>query len=203
MDIIREIGLQTISILTLVFGIMGITFSLVTLFSPRLIQQISNILNRSVNIERKLSYLDKEIQIDAFFYSHHLLFGACLVAGSLFSLVFFFFQLDVANFPRIFGSSGGSFLTNEILCGSIALFGKVACVLGLLAGLIILFAPGKMKKIEHKLNSWFETKPMVDKLDASSRNVDMFFFRHPVLFGLAGALISFVLIILSIINLLK
>ena len=53
MDIIREIGLQVISILTLVFGIMGITFSLMTLFSPKMIQQVSNVLNRSVNIEKK------------------------------------------------------------------------------------------------------------------------------------------------------
>jgi hypothetical protein len=182
---------------------MGITFSLMTLFSPNLVQQISSVLNRSVNIDSKLSYMDKEIQIDAFFYSHHLLFGICLVGGSLFSLIFFFFQLDVANLTRIFGSSSGAFPAHDILFRFVALFGKIVCLLGLIAGFIILFAPGKMKKIEHKLNSWFETKSVLDKLDSSSRDVDMFFFRHPVFFGLVGAVISFVIIILSIVSLLK
>jgi len=203
MDIIREIGLQVVSILTLVFGILGITFSLMTLLSPNLVQQISHILNRSVNIDSKLKYLDKEIQIDAFFYSHHFLFGACLVAGSLFSLFFFFFQLDAAHLARIFGGNGGGLLTNDIFFNLIAWIGKIVCLLGLLSGLTILLAPSKMKKFEHKLNSWFETKPVFDKLDVSSRNVDIFFFRHPLLFGSVGAVISFVIIILSMINLLK
>ena len=203
MDILREIGLQVISILTLVFGIMGIAFSLMMLFSPRLVQQISSILNRSINIEKKINYLDKEIQIDAFFYSHHILIGVCLVAGSLFSLIFFYFQLDVASLARIFGNRNGAFLSNQIFFSFIAVIGKIVCLLGLAAGLILLLAPGKMKKMEHKLNSWFETGQVVEKLDASSHNVDIFFFRHPVFFGLAGSLISLVLIILSIINLLE
>jgi hypothetical protein len=43
---------------------------------------------------------------------------------------------------------------------------------------------------------------MFEKLEQSSDNVDSFFFRHPVPVGLTGAVISFFIISLSIVNLL-
>ena len=95
MEIFWEIGLQTIEILTLIFGVLGMTLSLMLLFSPRLAQSLSNILNRSINVDKGIEYLDKEIEISEFFYNHHIAVGLALVAGSVFSLFFFFFSLDV------------------------------------------------------------------------------------------------------------
>ena len=81
--------------------------------------------------------------------------------------------------------------------------GKVGCLAGLAIGLLMVFKPDLMEGIESRLDSWFETKPMLDKLDKSSYDMDSFFFRHPVAVGLVGAVISFFLISLSIINLLR
>ena len=67
MEIFWEIGIQTIEILTLVFGIMGMTLSLMMVFSPRLTLNLSNILNRSIDVDKRLEYLDKDIQISDFF----------------------------------------------------------------------------------------------------------------------------------------
>ena len=44
---------------------------------------------------------------------------------------------------------------------------------------------------------------MIKKLDNSSHDLDSFFFRHAIAVGLIGAILSFLLISLSIINLLK
>jgi hypothetical protein len=46
-------------------------------------------------------------------------------------------------------------------------------------------------------------KPFFDKLDKSNHDMDTFFFSHPVAGGLTGAVMSFMLIVLSLINLLK
>ncbi|MEJ2286886.1 MAG: hypothetical protein P8X85_25230 [Desulfobacterales bacterium] len=83
-----------------------------------------------------------------------------------------------------------------------AYIGRIGCVAGLVSGLLMVFWPDKMKRIETKMNSWFETRSMFDKLDSSSHDMDSFFFRHPVAVGLTGAVMSFFLISLSIINLL-
>lgn len=203
MEILWEIGLQTIEILTLVFGILGMTLSLMVLFSPRLAKNISNILNRNVDVEKRIEYLDKNIEISSFFYKYNVMMGLVLIAGSVFSLSFFFFSLDIAKFAGIFFGSQKHAFTSEIILSSIVWIGKIGCLAGVLLGLILVFAPDRMKRIENKLNSWFETKPMIKKLDNSSHDLDSFFFRHAVAVGLTGAILSFFLISLSIINLLK
>jgi hypothetical protein len=203
MEIFWEIGIQTIEILTLIFGIMGMTLSLMLIFSPRLTQNLSNILNRSINVEKRLEYLDKDIQISDFFYTHHIAMGLILVAGSVFSLFFFFFSLDVSKFAGIFFGSQSNLFAAEIIVSSITWIGKVGCLAGLAIGLLLVIKPDLMKGIESRLNSWFETKPMIEKLDKTSHDMDSFFFRHPITVGLVGAVISFFLISLSIINLLR
>ena len=203
MEIFWEIGIQTIEILTLIFGIMGMTLSLMLMFSPRLTQNLSNILNRSINVDKQLEYLDKDIKISDFFYSHHITMGLMLVAGSAFSLFFFFISLDISKFVGIFFGSRANVFAAELVVSAITWIGKVGCLAGFAIGLLMVFKPDLIKGIESRLNSWFETKPMIEKLDKSSHDMDSFFFSHPIAVGLVGAVISFFLISLSIINLLR
>ncbi|UCD77606.1 MAG: hypothetical protein JSW26_19610 [Desulfobacterales bacterium] len=203
MQIIQEIGLQAIEILTLIFGVLGITFSVLLLFSPNLTKSLSNILNRRINFDEKIDFLDKDIEIAHFFYNHHILIGLVLVGGSAFSLFFFYFSLDVAKFTRVFLGSQNSTLFPVIIINSISWIGKIACLFGLFYGFLLVLAPGKMRQIESKLNSWFETKSIIEKLDKSGSDLDSFIFRHPIWVGLTGAVLSFFLLSLSIINLLE
>lgn len=202
MEIFWEIGLQTIEILTLIFGVMGMTLSLMLLISPRLTRNLSTILNRSISVDKPIQYLDKDIEISQFLYNHHIIIGLLLVAGSAFSLFFFFFSLDVSKFAGIFFGSQANVFTAELVVNTFTWTGRIGCLVGLIFGLLMVLMPDFMRRIETKLNSWFETKPMIDKLDKSSLDMDSFFFRHPIAVGLTGAVISFFLISLSIINLL-
>jgi hypothetical protein len=202
MEIIKEIGLQVIEILTLTFGILGMTFSAMLMFSPNMTQNLSNILNRKVNIDEKIAFLDKDIEITQYLYGHHVVVGLLLIIGSVIALSFFYFSLDVAKFIKVFFDSPQQVFFGEIILKSILWVGKITCLAGLFFGSLLMLAPAKMKQWEKKLNSWFETKAMFEKLEQSSDNVDSFFFRHPVPVGLTGAVISFFIISLSIVNLL-
>jgi len=202
MEIFIEMGLQVIEILTLIFGILGMTFSAMLMFSPNLTRNLSNILNRNINVDEKISFLDKDIEISAFIYSHHIVVGILLIAGSAFALFFFYYSLDLARFNEVFFGSETQVFFGEILIDSILWIGKITCLAGLIFGVLLMLAPGKMQQLDKKLNSWFETKLMIDKLERSSHDVDTFFFRHPLAVGLTGAGISFLIISLSIINLL-
>ena len=202
MDIIEQIALQTLEIITLVTGIMGITFSVMLLISPRLTKSLSKTLNRRINFEDKLDFLDKDIQIANHFYNHNVMFGLLLIGGAIFSLFFFFFSLDIAKFVSIFiGTQKDTFFV-EIIIDTIILIGKIACFAAVFYGLLLVFTPAKIRRLESNLNSWFETKSIIEKLDNSSHELDSIIFRHPVLFGLAGAALSFLLLSLSIVNLL-
>ena len=202
MEIIQEIGLQVIEILTLIFGILGMTFSAMLMFSPTLTKNLGNILNRSVNMDEKISFLDKDISISDFIYSRHVLVGLLLIAGSALALISFHFSLDVAKFTEVFLGSPKQVFFGEILINSIFWFGKITCLVGLIFGSFLMSAPEKMKRWEQKLNSWFEIRPIIEKLDQSTHQLDTFFFRHPLPVGMTGVIISFLILTLSIINLL-
>jgi hypothetical protein len=203
MEIFWEIALQTVEFLTLIFGIFGMTFSLMLLFSPHLARSLSNILNRQVKVDKHIDYLDKNIEITEFLYSYHVATGILIVAGSAFSLFFFFFSLDVTKFADIlFGFQANAF-PGELIIKFVTWIGKIGCLAGLVFGILLLFAPDFMKRVEDKLNFWFETKPIIEKLDKASHDLEPFFFRYPIVIGLTGAVVSFFLISLSIINLLK
>jgi hypothetical protein len=203
MEIIQEIGLQVIEILTLLIGMLGLTFSVMLMLSPKLTKNLSNFLNRSINVDEKISFLDKDITLDTFLYNHHIGLGLLLIFASAFTLFFLFFSLDIEKFIKVIIGSQKHAVIFEIIINAFILAGKLTCLIGLLCGLLLIFMPGKMKLWEDKLNSRFETKSMIEKLDKSSHNVDSFFFRHPIGVGLTGAVISFFILSLSIIKLLE
>ncbi len=203
MEIFWEIFIQSIEILTLIFGILGMTISLMLLLSPGLARSLSNILNRSINVDKGIEFLDKDIKISEFFYNHHMAMGLLIVAGAAFSLFFFFFSLDISKFAGIFLGSRANLFTAEIIVSTVTWIGKIGCLTGPVFGLMMAFKPDLIKRIDNKLNFLFETKSIFEKLDKSSHAMDTFFFRHTFAVGLTGAVISFFLISLSIINLLE
>jgi hypothetical protein len=203
MEIFWDIALHTVEILTLLFGVLGMAFSLLLLFSPRLTKSLGSFFNRSISVESKINLLDKDIPTEAFIYGHNVIFGLCLVAGSIFALIFFFFNIDISNFAKVFLGSRKYFMTLELIFIFFAWIARVGCIFGLICGFYLLFAPAKIQAIESKLNTWFETKAIFDKLDRSGPELDVLFFRHPFFFGMAGAVISFLIITLAIVNLLS
>jgi len=201
MDIFWEIGLHTVEILTLLFGVLGMAFSLLLLISPRLTKSAGNFFNRNINVEPKINILDKDIKTETLIYGHHVVFGLCMVAGSVFAFIFFFFDMNIANFANVFLVSGKYFVIFEIVFYAFAWIAKIACILGIVFGGFLLFAPDKMRKVDQKVNIWFETRGIFAKLDQTGPELDVFLFRHPFFFGLTGALVSFLIITLSIANL--
>ena len=203
METFWDIALRTVELLTLLFGVLGMAFSLLLLASPRLTKSLGNFFNRSVSVGPSSSILDKDLPTEAFIYSHHVIFGLCLIAGSVFALIFFFFDIDMSNFAKVFLGSQKYFKTLEIIFLFFAWTARIACICGLIIGIVLLVAPQKMQAVEKKLNTWFETRTFFEKLDQSGPELDVLFFRYPFFFGMAGALISFLIITLSVVNLLS
>jgi len=202
MDFFWEIALQTVGILALIFGILGIAFSLLLLISPNITKKISSVFNRYIDVDKKVSYLDKDIQTESLIYKHHVIAAVCLIVGSGFILIFLMFKLDVGNLVNILFGSQKFASINEILINSLAMVGKIVGVAGIIIGFILLFSPGKMKKIEKKVNTWFSTQHMISKLDETHHDIDTFIYQHAVLFGLTGLIASIFLTVLATVNIL-
>ena len=198
-----NIFLQAIEIVTLVIGVVGVLLSLLLLLLPQVLRKTATALNHTVDIDTKISrFIDRDIRTENLIYRHNITSGVCMIVTSAFILVFLFYRLDVDGFMKVFFAESGYSTTDEIIITSMALIAKIAAVIGMLIGSILLFSPELMRKFEKRLDTWFATKPFWDKLDRTHLNVDSLVFRWPTLFGIIGLLTSALLTFLSVRNLL-
>lgn len=201
-DLIAEICFQALEIFILILGITGLCISFLLLISPTKTQSISKLFDQKISVETKINYLDKPIGTDKLTYQHNIPFGIGLIAGSIFVLIFLFFQLDVIKVVKIFSSPDYAFLI-EIIISAMAMVGKIAGVLGLVFGFFLLFAPELMIKIENIMDSWVETESVVDKLDEFHHGIENIILKYPLLFGFTGLMTSATLILLSVVSLIS
>ena len=202
MEPISEICLQAVEILILILGITGLILSLLLVISPNLVRTLSNLLDRKITFEKNILYLNQPIETDSLTYRHHIIFGIALIAGSVFVLIFLFLQLDVIRVVNIFDARDYAFLV-EIIVRVLTMIGKIAGMLGIVFGFILVLAPGTMIQIENKMDSWFATDFVVDKLDEFHHGIEDIIIKYPLFFGFTGLMTSAVLILLSIVSLLS
>jgi hypothetical protein len=196
------IFLQALEIFTLVVGIVGMVLSMLLLLAPRLLNRIGESLNRSIEVDKKISRLvDRSIPTAAFFYRHNIISGICLILGAVFVLLFLFFRLNVDGLVSVFFGNDKFKVTNEILITTMALLGKVAGAVGLLIGVILVCRPAKMQQIERRMDTWFATQPIWEELDRSHPTVDTLVYQRPIIFGAIGLFTSVVLTFLVVNNL--
>ena len=200
MNVIWDLVIQAIEIITLVIGILGVILSVLLLCSPKLTMVVSRTFNRYVDVDKKLSYLDKEIRTDHLIYQHNIFAGVFLIFGSAFLLVYLFYRFDAQSLINALFSSGEYRMSKEILIETLAIIGKFAGITGILAGSILLFNPNIMKMVEGRLNRWFATEPFVERLEKTQGDIDSIVYKRPIVFGLIGLVTSIYLTFLAFNN---
>jgi hypothetical protein len=198
MNAIVDICLDTTAILTIVCGAAGLIFSLSLIFFPERMRAIDTFLSRTYHLKERLAYFDQTIRNELFIYRHPVGCGCCFIVGSVVTLIFLFTQMDVARLLSVLQIQDTQRLLWEMVLEGLVIAGKLAGAIGVIIGLFLIIAPGRLQRIENRLNSWVATQPLVDRLDVFNHVVNVFSFRHPILIGSIGVLLSIVLIALSI-----
>jgi uncharacterized membrane protein len=198
MNAILDICLDTTAILTIVCGVAGLLFSLSLVFFPERTQTIDEFLSRTYHLKERLAYFDQTIRNELLIYRNPVLSGCCFIAGSVVTLIFLFAQMDVERLLGILHIQDTQRLLWEMVLEGLVIAGKLAGVIGVIVGLFLIIAPGRLQRIENRLNSWVATQPIVDRLDVFNHVVNVFSFRHPILIGSIGILLSIILLTLSI-----
>jgi len=194
MDVFFEIAIEATPILTLVFGVTGLVLAVLLLFAPGIIVSVGRFFNYRVNMNRIIPYLNKDIRTEHFTSRYNRLCGAGLLGGSLFVLYHLILTSGVSPFSGLLWS---------ILFDVYILLLEISAAAGTILGIVLILFPEKIKKLEGKVNSWFDTEPVANSLDAFHDGVDIIFLRHPLLFGALILLASFFLTVMSIVNLSK
>lgn len=200
MNPIIEIWLDTTAILTIVCGVAGLLLSLGLIFFPERTRAVDEFFSRNYHLKERLAYFDQNIRNDLFIYRRPMVYGALFTLGSVVTLIFLFVQMDVERLVSVLHIQENQRLLWEVILEVLVLTGKLAGTIGVIVGLFLLIAPGRLQRIEKRLNALIATQPLVDRLDVFNHVVNIFSFRHPKLIGSIGVLLSAVLIMLSISN---
>lgn len=200
MNPIIEIWLDTTAILTIVCGVAGLLLSLGLIFFPERTRAVDEFFSRNYHLKERLAYFDQNIRNDLFIYRRPMVYGALFTLGSVVTLIFLFVQMDVERLVSVLHIQENQRLLWEVILEVLVLTGKLAGTIGVIVGLFLLIAPGRLQRIEKRLNALIATQPLVDRLDVFNHVVNIFSFRHPKLIGSIGVLLSTVLIMLSISN---
>jgi len=198
MNPMTKIFLDATAILTIVSGTAGLLLSLGLLFFPERTRRIDAFLSRSYRVKERLAYFDQTVRNELFIYKRPRLYGILFISGSLVTLVFLFFQMDIERLLAVLHIQETRRFLWAMVLEAMVLTGQLAGMIGVIIGLFLMTAPGRLQHLENQLNRWIATKPLVDRLDVFNHVVNVFSFRHPVLIGSIGILLSTTLILLSL-----
>ncbi|MCP3953073.1 MAG: hypothetical protein GY697_12775 [Desulfobacterales bacterium] len=191
MLVVTEILIRAAEILTVVSGLAGVCLSLGLIFSPGLIRKANRALNRQFMTESQLEILNPSLDSEIFARRYHLVCGGLLVVGSSFILLFLFVRTHV---PESFGL----FTDMAIECS--ILLGRTAGFVGLFAGFLLFFYPDAFKALGQKMNIIVDTRPVFNKLDTVSVDMDTIIIKYSRICGLVGLVVSAALIVISVVN---
>ncbi len=179
-------GLLAVLVLGLVLAfIVGVLL----LARPRALFALNARLSRWVETGSTFRMLDQPHHLERFFYRHHRVVGALIVAGAGYVLWNWGFAYDRSDVLAILGRSwvtaGLDWVPAAMEVVVVALHGAILAV-----GLLVLFRPSLLKGLERTANRW-QAGPATTPLDAVVGNLDGTFEGYPRISGLVLVVSAF------------
>jgi hypothetical protein len=167
----------------LVLGLgLALFVGVLLLARPQALFALNQWLSRSFDTAPTFRALDQPRHLERFFYRHHRVVGALIVAGAAYVLLRWAFAYDRSGVlallsPRL--AKGGMDWVLPAL--EATLVGLHVAILAV--GVLIMFRPSLLKGVEKAANRW-QDGPTTTPLDSVVGNLDGAFEGHPRLSGL-------------------
>ena len=189
MDTIIEILLRSSEIITITVGIIGLVLSLALLFSNDTVRRVSAVLNRQFKLGLPSRDLNRQVSLDTILGWFPTVSGTLIAGASLAILVFLFLAPMPADSGKILVAIGFE---------SMRWLARVAAFLGLGFGLLLIFSPDLIKRINRVLNQWHDTDAVIRKMEDRVVNFDEVVLGNPRISGFIGIVMSAILLILTL-----
>jgi hypothetical protein len=170
-------------------GIVGLIMGALLLLRPAWLLNIGQYTNRWIATRRLSLLLDRVVQIDRWFYRHHLISGALLLAGAIFLLYFFVAMLDKARLlERLSHALLLSPVITETLLDATVLIILLGAVFTVIVSLFMLARPSELRGFEQRSNQWISLRRALKPLEVARSGFDEYVFLNV---QLAGVLLLF------------
>lgn len=165
----------------------GLLAGVALMMRPSWMLQASKHGNRWIATRQIDRMLEQAIKVDRWFYRHHHISGALLLAGAVFLIYFFTVHFDrsdtLAGLSRIFLLAPGFV---EILLDALVLSILLGAAFTSIISLFLLARPSMLRGFEQGANQWLSLRRAIKPLEMNRPGMDNYVFRNV---QLAGALL--------------
>ncbi|MDA3868522.1 MAG: hypothetical protein PF589_00930 [Gammaproteobacteria bacterium] len=173
------------------FGLLLLAFvvGLLLLVRPALIIRLNTRLSKSFSLRRSSQFLEVPKNIDRLFYRHHIIMGVIISLTSAYVLYYFSLVYDPSVIAE-YAKSTANALVIDILINTLRVLMLIcsAVILGL--GIVILFRPSLLKRLELWANRWISTRQISRSLSTERDQVNQLVYKYPHFVGLIITLVS-------------
>lgn len=159
-------------------GIVAVLVGVAMLCAPERLARVSQVMSRWIDTSRLENAMSRPRPLDRFFYRHHRVVGAFLLAGA--SIVVY--KLLLARPPEQI-----AWLAKTDSYGLIeAIFGilVIGSVIGFFIGACVLFRPSLLREIEAASNRWISTEVINQFFSRTHGSVDQWLMGHRKVVGI-------------------
>lgn len=164
-----------VAVLTAITGLL-------LLLVPGWLLRLSERLNVWIDTSSWFRKLDEPHQLERLFYRHHVVMGALILAGSLYSL-WFIWRLQGGELLVLFPAAANRVLL-EILQSVLIHVLLLGNLLALVIGLVVIVRPSLLKGLESRANRWVSSDRALSSLDKRVDVADRIIPGYPRLLGL-------------------
>lgn len=189
MNDVKLILLKGTEITTLVIGIIGLVLSLAILVSPMGLRKLSLWLNRQFSLEPSHGQLNWLMSLDMVLGWCPFISGSIVAGGSIAVIVYLFFNPMPTFSDNVLMAIGFD---------SLLWMARLASVLGFVFGLLLMFAPEVLRRINEKLNRWHDANAVVRHMEQTVFDFDGWILNNPRASGVMGLVMSVVLLTITI-----
>ena len=151
-----------------------------------------NFMNKSYSTRRMIKPLSKPLTephfVEPTLLKHPRALGIAIIAGAVAAIVLLFDVDDIVFVPMYSGSFAGE--TAQVLAQythSFLLVGNAICIL---VGVMLLFFPHQLSKLESYTDKWYSLRKQTRPLHESYLEVDKWVLAHPTVSGVTLSLLS-------------
>lgn len=187
---------RELAIFLLICAPVGVAVSLLLIFKPQLMERVNGMANRWVTARRMNEFLDRSISIEHWFYRHHRAFGAAVMLGSLYIVVYFGILFDKVYALQHLNWKVPPRLMDGLL-DALVLSSLTGAVTAFMVGLFLWLRPSLLKGIEGEANQWISSRRAIKMLEVPRDQIELFVARHMQRIGwllLLGSIYLFFLI---------
>ncbi|OGQ58879.1 MAG: hypothetical protein A3J24_07785 [Deltaproteobacteria bacterium RIFCSPLOWO2_02_FULL_53_8] len=165
------------AIFLLVCAPVGVIVSLLLIFKPQLMERLNRVANRWLTARRLNQFLDRSISIERWFYRYHRPFGAVVMLGALYIVIYFGILFDKAYALQRLNWRVPPRLMDGLL-DALVLSSLAGAVTAFMVGLFLWLRPSLLKGIEVDANQWISSRRAIKMLEVPRDQVELFVARH-------------------------